>query len=92
MLQIAGRAFALNGTEGADGMVRARVRFSFAAKLARGRYFITLRLEERRSEDLFFPLDKQTGLMSFEVMRQQRDFLGTVDLDMQCSELPPSSP
>ena len=92
MLQIGGRAFALSGTEGADGMVRARVQFSFAAKLARGRYFVTLRLEERRSEDLFFPLDKQTGLMSFEVMRQQRDFLGTVDLDMQCSEIPLSSP
>jgi len=88
MLQIGGRSFDLAGTRGADGMVRARVQCSFPAKLAQGRYFITLRLEDRRSEDAFFPLDKQAGLMSFEVLRQGKDFLGTVDLGMQCSKAP----
>jgi lipopolysaccharide transport system ATP-binding protein len=88
MLQIGGQYFALAGTPGADGMVCARVQCSFAARLAQGRYFITLRLEDRKSETSFFPLDKQAGLLSFDVLRQRKDFLGTVDLGMQFSELP----
>jgi lipopolysaccharide transport system ATP-binding protein len=87
MLQLGGRYFGVVGTRGADGMVRARVQCSFPATLAQGSYFITLRLEDRKSEDVFFPLDKQAGLMSFEVLRQRRDFLGTVDLGMQFSEI-----
>jgi lipopolysaccharide transport system ATP-binding protein len=88
MLQLGGRCFALVGTRGTDGVVRARVQCTFPARLAQGRYFITLRLEDRRSENAFFPLDKQAGSMSFEVLRQSKDFLGTVDLGMQCSKAP----
>jgi lipopolysaccharide transport system ATP-binding protein len=88
MLQLGGRCFGLVGTRAADGMVRARLQCSFPAMLAQGRYFVTLRLEDRRSEDVFFPLDKQTGLLSFEVLRQRRDFLGTVDLGMQSTKVP----
>ena len=88
MLQLGGRAFGLAGTGGEDGVVRVRVQWSFPAKFAQGRYFVTLRLEERKSDDVFYPLDRQTGLMSFAVLRQRKDFLGTVDLGIQCSELP----
>ena len=86
LVQLGGRCFRLVGTRGADGVIRARVQCTFPARLAQGRYFVTLRLEDRKSEEVFFPLDKQTGLISFEVLRQRRDFLGTVDLGMQCSE------
>jgi lipopolysaccharide transport system ATP-binding protein len=89
MVTIGGRAIALTGAPTPDGMTSARVQCTFSAKLKRGRYFITLRLEDRKSEDVSFPLDKQSGVMSFEVLQPQKDFLGTVDLGMRFSELPP---
>lgn len=88
MLVIGGQCFALGGTSGADGMVRVRAQCSFPARFSGGRYFITLRLEDRKSEDLFFPLDKQTGLMSFEVLQPRKEFLGAVDLDIRWLEVP----
>ena len=88
MLLIGGQTFALSGTPGADGMVRARAQCSFPAKFSGGRYFITLRLEDRKSADLFFPLEKQTGLMSFEVVQPRKEFLGAVDLEMRWSDVP----
>jgi lipopolysaccharide transport system ATP-binding protein len=88
MLLIGGQAFGLTGMPGADGMVRARAQCLFPARFSGGRYFITLRLEDRKSADLFFPLDKQTGLMSFEVVQPRKKFLGAVDLDIRWSEAP----
>ncbi len=88
MLQIGGQTFELTGTPGADGMTRVRAQCSFPARLSGGHYFITLRLEDRKSEDLLFPVDKQTGLMSFEIIQPSKEFLGTVDLGMTWSEVP----
>jgi lipopolysaccharide transport system ATP-binding protein len=88
MLLIGGQAFGLTGTPGADGMARVRAHCSFPAKFSGGRYFITLRLEDRKSSELFFPLEKQTGLMSFEVTQPRKEFLGAVDLDIRWSEVP----
>jgi lipopolysaccharide transport system ATP-binding protein len=88
MLLIGGQAFGLTGTPSADGMVRVRAQCSFPARFSGGRYFVTLRLEDRKSADLFFPLEKQTGLMSFEVVQPRNEFLGAVDLDMRWSEAP----
>lgn len=88
MLQIGGQFFALKGTQGADGWVRVRAECSFPARFSQGRYFLTLRLEDRKSRDLFFPLDKQAGLLSFEILEQRSDILPTVDLGMELSEIP----
>jgi lipopolysaccharide transport system ATP-binding protein len=87
MLTIGGQYFRLTATHGADGFVRVRARCSFPARLAGGHYFITLRLEDRRSEDVFFPVDKQSGVLSFEVIAQRKQFLGTVDMGMQWAEV-----
>ena len=88
MLQIGGRRFELTDTPAADGLVRARVQCTFAAMLGQGRYFITLKLEERKSRELFFPLDKQAGLMSFEILEQDTGFLGAVDLGFRRTDGP----
>jgi lipopolysaccharide transport system ATP-binding protein len=87
MLHIGGQCFALVGGPADDGLLHARIECSFPGRLAQGRYFISLRLEERRTKDQFFPVDKQTGVMSFEVLGQAGGFLGTVDLGIRLSEL-----
>jgi lipopolysaccharide transport system ATP-binding protein len=86
MLPIGGQSFPLPGAPEADGKIRWRTRCSFPARLAGGRYFVTLRLEDRRSDEVFLPVEKQAGILSFEVLEQGRSFLGTVDLGMRWSE------
>jgi lipopolysaccharide transport system ATP-binding protein len=90
MLQIGGQYFRMTGAPRPDGLVRVRVACSFPARLAGGRYFITLRLEDRRSEEIFFPLEKQVGVLSFEVVEERRRFLGTVDIGLRCHEIRPT--
>jgi lipopolysaccharide transport system ATP-binding protein len=61
----------------------ASVIFSFPCKLSEGNYFITLRLENRQSDKTSFLIDKQAGILSFEVMRTtDKKFLGMVDLEI----------
>jgi lipopolysaccharide transport system ATP-binding protein len=63
------------------GAGRTRVRFSARALFAAGHYFVTLRLEERLGDGSFIQIDKQVGILAFEVMRgTQRTFLGLVDV------------
>jgi lipopolysaccharide transport system ATP-binding protein len=88
MMLIGGRTFPLAGVRTGDDLVRARVQCSIPGSLTAGRFFVTLRLEERKSEELFFPIDKQIGVLSFEVFRRRRDALGAVDLAIQAIELP----
>lgn len=62
---------------------KASVAFSFPCKLSEGNYFITLRLENRQSDKTSFLIDKQAGILSFEVMRTtDKKFLGMVDLEI----------
>jgi lipopolysaccharide transport system ATP-binding protein len=88
LAQLGGMSIPLEGVPVGDGTLRSRVQCSFPAKLAKGRYFITLRLEDRVSDELFFPIDKQAGLMSFEIARSRREFLGAVDLGFDVLQLP----
>jgi len=62
---------------------RETIVFSFPCKLSEGNYFITLRLENRQSDKTSFLIDKQAGILSFEVMRTtDKKFLGMVDLEI----------
>ena len=87
MMQIGGRAFPLQAAGTRDDFHRVRIHCSFPARFNGGQYFITLRLEDRRSGDLFFPLEKQSGLMSFAVERRPKEYVGVVDLDMHIQEV-----
>jgi hypothetical protein len=70
---------------GANGFCRASVIFSFIAALGEGYYFITIRLEDRFSDNQFLIVDKQSGILYFEVARSgKREFLGIVDMSMDC--------
>lgn len=82
MIDVGGKFFPLDGTPDGEGWGNGSVIVRFRAQLAAGRYHITVRLENRASETIFQPIDKQVGLLSFEVLESNKTFLGTVDMDM----------
>jgi glycosyltransferase involved in cell wall biosynthesis len=83
MIDVGGNFFPLDGAPDGEGWKRASIIVRFRANLAAGRYHITVRLEDRASETIFQPIDKQVGLLSFEVLESSKSFLGTVDMDMR---------
>ncbi|MGB5217988.1 MAG: ATP-binding cassette domain-containing protein [Smithella sp.] len=80
MMDVGGSFFPLNGILDGEGWKKGAIIARFSANLAAGRYHITVRLEDRASETVFQPIDKQAGLLSFEVIEKNKTFLGTVDL------------
>jgi lipopolysaccharide transport system ATP-binding protein len=88
MINISGRYFRIDTEPDANGLCKASVCFSFTAVLQEGQYFITLRLEDRFSDRQFLLVDKQSGALYFEVTRStQKNFLGIVDMQMECINL-----
>jgi hypothetical protein len=83
LMDVGGKFFPLDGRPDGDGWKKASITVRFSANLASGQYHITIRLENRASETIFQPIDKQVGLLSFEVLASDKTFLGTVDLDMR---------
>jgi len=69
------------------GKKRIYLRFQFKVKFFFGTYFITFRLEDRRTKEINFLIEKQTGVLTFEVMRSSKEFsVGTVDLGVKLLE------
>lgn len=62
------------------------VRFSFVTRLQLGRFTLTVRLDDRRSEHDIRLLDKQVGLLDFEVIGRERVFDAVVDLSGTCED------
>jgi lipopolysaccharide transport system ATP-binding protein len=87
MIPVGGRYFLISARPWEDGLCRSTVFCSFKADLAEGNYFLTVRLEDRQSDTQFLPIDKQAGALSFEMLYvSSKDFLGIVDLKMDCVE------
>ncbi|MFM9847223.1 MAG: ABC transporter ATP-binding protein [Hyphomicrobiaceae bacterium] len=80
---LGGQTFELKQENAVGGWHEATVRVVLAGKLARGRYYITVRLEKRISDRAFMPIDKQVGLLSFDVNDVQAAFIGPVDLGIR---------
>jgi lipopolysaccharide transport system ATP-binding protein len=60
-----------------------KMRFCFIANLSAGRYYITLRLEDRVSAKSFLPIEKLSGAMSMEILATNKMFLGAVDFGIK---------
>ncbi|MBD2743560.1 ABC transporter ATP-binding protein [Coleofasciculus sp. FACHB-1120] len=88
MLPIGGQYLRLSKTNQSEKIIRQTVIFSFKVSLAEGNYFLTAVLEERQSDNHFFPIDKQSKILTFEVLPSSRKkFLGIVDLKIKILEL-----
>ncbi len=87
MIDLSGRYFRLPPRTSDAGITRRTVLFSFPADLNNGHFFLTVRLEDRLSDDSFFPIDKQVGALSFSVIRPaSQHFIGLVHLPIQAEE------
>ncbi|MEP0857773.1 ABC transporter ATP-binding protein [Trichocoleus sp. DQ-U1] len=88
MLPIGGQYLRLSKTNQSEKIIRQTVIFSFKVSLAAGNYFLTALLEERQSDNHFFPIDKQSKILTFEVLPSgSKKFLGIVDLKMKILEV-----
>jgi len=87
MMDIGGKYFSLEGVANGEGWKIATTTIRFKANLAAGRYHITVRLENRQSRTDFQPIDRQVGLLAFEVLESEKTFLGTVDLDLRLATM-----
>ena len=85
MIDLTGRYFRIDGQRDDDGKVRVRVRFSLRASFNNGIFFLSVRLEDRTSDDIFFPIDKQAGALQLHVNRPaSQHFIGLIDAPIEC--------
>jgi lipopolysaccharide transport system ATP-binding protein len=83
-IEIGGRYFSLSPISEENGWCRSSVILAFDACLLPGAYAVTLRLEERQSESVFFPIDKQVSALLFEIAPTgDNASLGMVDLHIE---------
>jgi lipopolysaccharide transport system ATP-binding protein len=82
MMDIGGAFFPIAKTGDVDGWFNSEISVSIPASFARGRYSITLRFEDREDDYTFQPIDKQVGILVFEVLSDKQSFLGSVPLNI----------
>jgi lipopolysaccharide transport system ATP-binding protein len=91
-ITIAGKIYPIAPRQGEKGMRRTTIEFALRNVLDSGAFFVTLRLENRLGLTTVIPIDKQVGVLAFEVTRRvDQDFLGMVDLPISCGELSPEA-
>ena len=91
MVDIGGAFFSISDGEVINGWSYAEMQVRWPVLLSGGGYCVTLRLESRQDERHFQPIDKQVGVMTFEVMDENPTFLGVVDLNMHSHIIPCSA-
>jgi len=66
---------------------RTTLRFQFEARLAAGQYYMTVVLEDRESPQQSLLVDKQGGVLTFDMLPQPAsDMIGTCDLGVTIEE------
>jgi lipopolysaccharide transport system ATP-binding protein len=87
MLAVAGKFFPLSKSRFQGGVFQNSVNCLFQAPFSPGEYFITLRLEDRVSDQLMVPVDKQVGALSFQMISKNMvSPIGVLDLEMEFFE------
>ena len=83
LVDIGGKAFPLPPCASGEPAKKAEINVEFPARFTAGKYFVTVRLENRHPDGSFLPVDKQVALLSFDILQRARAFLGTVDVGMR---------
>lgn len=83
LLVIGGANFPLKPDLVVDGWYSTSLVVKFPARLAPGRYHITLKLMHGLTEDTSQLIEKQVALLAFDVLPNDKNFLGVVDLGVE---------
>jgi lipopolysaccharide transport system ATP-binding protein len=75
LVNLGGRRISLESAARHDGQL-IRVKFNIEPQFSRGLYFVTLRLEEKRGYEQYFPIHKMPGALNFEVAIDEECDLG----------------
>jgi lipopolysaccharide transport system ATP-binding protein len=89
MIPLSGKVRAVaNGKPVSGNARRATLIFSLRSGFAPDAYYVTVRLEERVTDSAMLLIDKQVGLLSFDVVKGKGGgFLGMVDLAIASEEV-----
>ena len=83
MVALGGSFHPIKGELCNEGWTKAKIKIQFPVFFKTGRYFINIRLESRATKDKFITIDKQVGVLSFEVIENESVLLGSIDLRMR---------
>lgn len=87
-IELSGRYLLITPHYNDQGVSRSSVQFTFPATFNNGNYFLTVRLEERISDNQLMPVDKQVGALSFNVTRPPNtQFIGMFQLSIDASQI-----
>ncbi|VVN66655.1 ABC transporter ATP-binding protein [Pseudomonas marginalis] len=83
LLVIGGENFALQPGPAENGWRHAAITVRFAANLCAGRYHVTLKLLQGEAEHTSQLIEKQVAPLAFDMLPNQKSFLGLVDLGLE---------
>ncbi|NWD66120.1 ABC transporter ATP-binding protein [Pseudomonas gingeri] len=89
LLVIGGANLALSVEPAQEGSHHASITVTFKAKLAAGRYHVTLKLMDGLVEHTSQLIEKQVAPLAFEMLPNAEDFLGIVDLGIHAVDVSP---
>jgi len=86
LLDVSGSFSLINKAQRINGVCHAHMVCSFKASLGEGSYFVTVVLADRSKYKAYMPIDKQVGILSFQISQPKpATFQGVVDLAMDFS-------
>jgi lipopolysaccharide transport system ATP-binding protein len=83
LIVLGGYNFPLQAEPAQPDMFSASIDVRFAAKLAGGRYYISLKLFDGLDESIARLIEKQVACLEFEIYNANKKFLGMIDFGME---------
>lgn len=82
MVELGGKSFLISAYEEHAFARKGRLVCEMPMVFGSGTYYVTVKLEARNEDAELFPIDKQAGVLMFNVDRVSQDFLSPVDLNI----------
>ena len=83
LLVIGGKNFSLQSEPVINGWQRSSITVRFCANLSAGRYHVTVKLLNGYTEDTSHLIEKRVGLLTFDIVSDDKNFLGVVNLGLE---------
>jgi lipopolysaccharide transport system ATP-binding protein len=83
LLVVGGKNFALQSAPAENGWQKTFIGVRFRANLSPGRYHVTVKLLNGITEDTSQLIEKRVALLTFDIVPNDKSFLGIVDLGLE---------